>query len=143
MEDLQKLSPKRGLTTKIVEIFTTSQLSILFLIISLLAGAVVLAAALSATRDERVREAALLRSFGASRQQLVQAQRLELLIIGALAGLLAGNSAAVAQDVEHRSTCRGYIAVMDAAARTRVVDAMQRRDVAAGEVVGLITQVTP
>jgi len=35
MEDLQNQSPKRGLTTKIVEIFTTSQLSILFLIISL------------------------------------------------------------------------------------------------------------
>lgn len=63
---------------------------------SLLAGAVVLAAALSATRDERVREAALLRSFGASRQQLVQAQRLELLIIGALAGLLAATGATLA-----------------------------------------------
>ncbi|OYV17569.1 MAG: acriflavin resistance protein, partial [Methylococcaceae bacterium NSM2-1] len=42
MEDLQNQSPKRGLTTKIVEIFTTSQLSILFLIISLLAGAAAL-----------------------------------------------------------------------------------------------------
>ena len=36
MDDLQNQSPKRGLTTKI-EIFTTSQLSILFLIISLIA----------------------------------------------------------------------------------------------------------
>jgi multidrug efflux pump subunit AcrB len=34
--------PHRGLTTKIVEIFTTSQLSVLFLIISLLAGATAL-----------------------------------------------------------------------------------------------------
>ena len=42
MDDLQNPSPKRGLTTKIVEIFTTSQLSILFLIISLLAGAAAL-----------------------------------------------------------------------------------------------------
>ncbi len=42
MDDLQNESPKRGLTTKIVEIFTTSQLSILFLIISLLAGAAAL-----------------------------------------------------------------------------------------------------
>ena len=42
MDDLQNQSPKRGLTTKIVEIFTTSQLSILFLIISLLAGAAAL-----------------------------------------------------------------------------------------------------
>ena len=42
MDDLQKPSPQRGLTTKIVKVFTTSQLSILFLIISLLAGAVAL-----------------------------------------------------------------------------------------------------
>ena len=42
MADLQKQSPRRGLTTKIVEIFTTSQLSVLFLIISLLAGAAAL-----------------------------------------------------------------------------------------------------
>ncbi|MDD5413167.1 MAG: efflux RND transporter permease subunit, partial [Methylobacter sp.] len=42
MDELQNESPKRGLTTKIVEIFTTSQLSILFLIISLLAGAAAL-----------------------------------------------------------------------------------------------------
>jgi len=36
------VSPKPGLTRKIVEVFTTSQLSILFLIISLLAGAAAL-----------------------------------------------------------------------------------------------------
>jgi len=45
--DIEK--PRRGLTTKIVEIFTTSQLSILFLIISLLAGA---AALLLTPREE-------------------------------------------------------------------------------------------
>ncbi len=43
MADQQNSKPHRGLTTKIVEIFTTSQLSILFLIISLLAGAAALA----------------------------------------------------------------------------------------------------
>ncbi|GJL75748.1 efflux RND transporter permease subunit [Nitrosomonas sp.] len=42
MEDLQKTNHKRGLTSKIVHVFTTSQLSILFLIISLLAGAAAL-----------------------------------------------------------------------------------------------------
>ena len=42
MDELQNQKPKRGLTTKIVEIFTTSQLSILFLIISLLACAAAL-----------------------------------------------------------------------------------------------------
>ena len=40
MDDMKK--PRRGLTTQIVKIFTTSQLSILFLIISLLAGAAAL-----------------------------------------------------------------------------------------------------
>ncbi len=42
MEDLQEPNQKRGLTSKIVQVFTTSQLSILFLIISLLAGAAAL-----------------------------------------------------------------------------------------------------
>lgn len=63
---------------------------------SLMAGAIVLVAALSATRDERVREAALLRSFGASRLQLARAQRFELLAVGALAGLLAATGATLA-----------------------------------------------
>lgn len=60
---------------------------------SVFAGAMVLAAALSATRDERVREAALLRAFGATRRQLAGAQRIELLAVGALAGLLAAGGA--------------------------------------------------
>ena len=63
---------------------------------SVFAGAIVLAAALSATRDERVREAALLRAFGASRRQLAGAQRIELLAVGALAGLLASSGATLA-----------------------------------------------
>ncbi len=63
---------------------------------SVFAGAIVLAAALSATRDERVREAALLRAFGASRRQLAGAQRIELLAVGALAGLLAASGATLA-----------------------------------------------
>jgi putative ABC transport system permease protein len=63
---------------------------------SVFAGAIVLAAALSATRDERVREAALLRAFGATRRQLAGAQRIELLAVGALAGLLAASGASLA-----------------------------------------------
>jgi putative ABC transport system permease protein len=63
---------------------------------SVFAGAIVLAAALSATRDERVREAALLRAFGATRRQLASAQRIELLAVGALAGLLAASGATLA-----------------------------------------------
>ena len=65
-------------------------------VFSLLAGAVVLAAALTATRDERVREAALLRAFGASRRQLAGAMRSELLAVGAVAGLLASLGANLA-----------------------------------------------
>ncbi|MCB1948983.1 MAG: efflux RND transporter permease subunit [Burkholderiales bacterium] len=42
MDNANKQGIKRGLTTKIVKVFTTSQLSILFLIISMLAGAVAL-----------------------------------------------------------------------------------------------------
>lgn len=60
---------------------------------TLAAGLLVLGAALSATRDERTREAALLRALGATRAQLVRAQRVELLAIGALAGLLAAGGA--------------------------------------------------
>jgi putative ABC transport system permease protein len=56
-------------------------------VFSLIAGALVLWAALVATREERLREAALLRAFGASRAQLVRAQMLELAFVGALAGL--------------------------------------------------------
>ncbi len=64
-------------------------------VFSVLAGAIVLAAALSATRDERVHESALLRAFGATRQQLAHAQRIELLAIGAMAGVLAAGAASL------------------------------------------------
>lgn len=56
---------------------------------TLAAGCLVLYAALASTRDERVREAGLLRALGATRRQLSMAQWLELSAIGALAGLLA------------------------------------------------------
>ncbi|MDP3905118.1 MAG: efflux RND transporter permease subunit [Methylococcaceae bacterium] len=42
MEELEQQPKKHGLTVKIVELFTTSQLSVLFLIISLIAGAAAL-----------------------------------------------------------------------------------------------------
>ncbi|MBS1135760.1 MAG: FtsX-like permease family protein, partial [Burkholderiaceae bacterium] len=58
-------------------------------IFTLAAGVLVLYSALAASRDERVREAGLLRALGASRQQLSRAQLAELACIGALAGLLA------------------------------------------------------
>lgn len=65
-------------------------------IFAIMAGAVVLAAALSASRDERVREAALLRAIGATNQQLASAQRIELLFIGFMAGIMAAAGATAA-----------------------------------------------
>lgn len=56
---------------------------------TLLAGCLVLYAALLSSRDERIHESALLRALGATQGQLAQAQRIELSLIGALAGLLA------------------------------------------------------
>lgn len=56
---------------------------------TLAAGVLVLYSALAASRDERVREAGLLRALGASRRQLLRAQVAELAFIGGLAGLLA------------------------------------------------------
>ncbi|WP_082887141.1 ABC transporter permease [Bordetella ansorpii] len=69
-----------------------SAVQMLFLF-TLLAGVLVLAAALTATRDERMREAAVLRALGATRGQLARAQRIELLAVGGLAGLLAAAGA--------------------------------------------------
>ncbi len=56
---------------------------------TLIAGLVVLFAAISATRDARSREFAIMRALGASSRLLAQVQRTELLGVGALAGLLA------------------------------------------------------
>ena len=62
---------------------------------TLAAGVLVLYAALASSRDERVREAALLRALGASRRQLSRAQIAEMICIGGLAGLLAAIGASV------------------------------------------------
>jgi putative ABC transport system permease protein len=63
-------------------------------VFTLAAGVLVLYAALASSRDERVREAALLRALGASRQQLSRAQVAEMACLGGLAGLLAALGAA-------------------------------------------------
>jgi putative ABC transport system permease protein len=56
---------------------------------TLLAGLVVLFAAVTATREARAREFAIMRAVGASSRLLAQVQRAELLGVGALAGVLA------------------------------------------------------
>ena len=60
---------------------------------TLLAGLVVLFSAITATRDARSREFAIMRALGASGRLLGQVQRAELLGVGALAGLLASVAA--------------------------------------------------
>jgi len=61
---------------------------------ALLGGLLVLYSALVATEDERRREAAVMRVYGASRAQVTGAQRAEFLAMGAIAGLLATLGAA-------------------------------------------------
>ena len=61
---------------------------------ALLGGLLVLYCALVATEDERRREAAVMRVYGASRAQVTGAQRAEFLAMGAIAGLLATLGAA-------------------------------------------------
>jgi len=56
---------------------------------ALVAGVLVLYAALLSTQDERVQEAALMRALGASRAQVAGAQRAEFLALGLVAGVLA------------------------------------------------------
>jgi putative ABC transport system permease protein len=60
---------------------------------TLAAGLVVLFAAVSATREARAREFAVMRALGASSKLLAQVQRAELLGVGALAGTLASCAA--------------------------------------------------
>jgi putative ABC transport system permease protein len=70
---------------------------------SLAAGLLVLYSALVATEDERRREAAVMRVYGASRAQVTGTQRAEFLAMGAIAGLLAAlGAAAIGQILARR-----------------------------------------
>jgi putative ABC transport system permease protein len=60
---------------------------------TLAAGLVVLFAAVTATRESRAREFAVMRALGASSRLLAQVQRAELMGVGALAGFLASTAA--------------------------------------------------
>ena len=60
---------------------------------TLAAGLVVLFAAVTATREARAREFAVMRALGAGSRLLAQVQRAELLGVGALAGVLASLAA--------------------------------------------------
>ncbi|MCX7185368.1 MAG: FtsX-like permease family protein [Nitrosospira sp.] len=60
---------------------------------TLLAGFAVLYAAIASTQDERIHEAAIFRTLGAKRRQLVRAWAAEFAIIGGLAGTFAAAGA--------------------------------------------------
>lgn len=62
-------------------------------IFTVLAGIVVLLAALQSTHDERRRESALLRSLGAGRRRIAAGLAAEFLVLGTLAGVLAAVAA--------------------------------------------------
>jgi putative ABC transport system permease protein len=62
--------------------------------LALVAGLIVLYAALQATSDERQRELAVMRALGARRRQLRLVLFAEFAVLGAMAGLLAGLGAA-------------------------------------------------
>ena len=70
-----------------------SAVEFLFLF-TLASGVLVLYAALVGTQDQRMQESSLLRALGATRKQLSQAQWIEFLLVGSLAGLLAASGAA-------------------------------------------------
>jgi len=60
---------------------------------TLLAGLVVLYAAIISTQDERIYEAAIFRTLGAKRRQLISSWAVEFAILGGLAGLFAAMGA--------------------------------------------------
>src|SRR6185369_5726225 len=64
-------------------------------VFTLLAGVVVLLAAVQVTRDERRYESAMLRTLGASRRTVIAGVLLEFLLIGSLAGIMAAAAASV------------------------------------------------
>jgi putative ABC transport system permease protein len=74
----------------IVQVSRAIQFVFLF---TLVAGLLVLYAGIAATHDERVREVAIMRTLGASRNQVGRAQSAEFAIVGALAGVLAAAAA--------------------------------------------------
>ncbi len=63
---------------------------------ALVAGGLVLAAALASSQERRMKDAAILKTMGAGKTYLLTAWRTELLFIGSIAGLLGGVFASIA-----------------------------------------------
>ncbi len=81
MAQVQKMMTQVSRAVQFVFLFT------------LLAGLVVFYAAIAGTQDERIQQAAIMRTLGASRAQLTRAHLAEFAVIGALAGLIAAAGA--------------------------------------------------
>ncbi|MCG3201172.1 MAG: hypothetical protein NFCOHLIN_01037 [Gammaproteobacteria bacterium] len=81
MDQVRLIMDRVNLAVRFVFLFT------------LLAGALVLVAALQATQDERARESALLRSLGAARAIVARSLLAEFIVIGLVAGVLASSAA--------------------------------------------------
>lgn len=81
MAQVQKIMDQVARAVQFVFLFT------------LFAGLVVLYAAIASTQDERLYRAAIMRTLGASRGQLLRANLAEFAVIGALAGLIAAAGA--------------------------------------------------
>jgi putative ABC transport system permease protein len=83
MDQVRKVIEHASLAIEYVFMFT------------LLAGLMVLYAAIQSTLDERRKESAILRTLGAMRQQIMFGITLEFVVLGALAGLLAAIAASL------------------------------------------------
>lgn len=81
MAQVQKMMTQVSKAVQFVFLFT------------LLAGLVVFYAAIASTQDDRMQQAAVMRTLGASRAQLTRAHLAEFAVIGALAGLIAAAGA--------------------------------------------------
>ncbi|MCO6428773.1 ABC transporter permease [Nitrosomonas communis] len=83
IEQVQKMIAQVSSAIEFVFVFT------------LLAGFIVLYAAITATQDERIYEAAIFRTLGAKRRQLIRAWAAEFAILGGLVGIFASAGATV------------------------------------------------
>ena len=73
----------------------TFAIQVLF-VFTLLAGFVVLMISLISVQEQRMKEVAILKTFGASQQFLLRIWLIELIFCGAMAGLLSGTFASLA-----------------------------------------------
>ncbi|MCC5862443.1 MAG: FtsX-like permease family protein [Gammaproteobacteria bacterium] len=89
-----------SLITQVRQVMDRASLAVQYVFgFTLLAGVVVLLAAVQATRDERRYESALLRTFGARRSLVLRGVIAEFVVLGLLAGVLAAAGAVVVGQV--------------------------------------------